>query len=97
MTAMIFRAPPHWEQCAIDVEDALEQPRPTLMPADRSMFSSAGSVGFSTAQHDRSTQRGVRCEHAVETDQVQARAGYQRGQRCMIFWGEMTMWVMPSR
>ena len=58
----------------VDIEDALEQPRPAH--ARRYFMRVVGRIiaGFVRwARHDRGTQPGMGCEHTVKTDQMQAR------------------------
>ena len=64
----------------IEVEDALEKPRPTH--ARRHVMRVMGSVLAGVPRwirNDRGTQPGVGREHAMETDQMQARTRHQRG------------------
>ena len=65
----------------IDRENTFEQARPTH--ARRCAGCVLGGVLdciLRWAQHDRSTQPGVGCQHAVEADQMQARTRHQGGQ-----------------
>jgi hypothetical protein len=81
----------------VDVEDALEQARPTH--ARGSLRRRLGGfTGFlERSRHDRGTQSGVRGEHAVEADQVQARARYQRGQALQITrWSHLTNKILRT-
>jgi len=64
----------------IEVEDALEKPRPTheRRHAMRVMGCVLAGV-LRWTRNDRGTQPGVGREHDVETDQMQARTRHQRG------------------
>ena len=65
----------------VDIEHAFEQPRPAH--ARRCFMRVVGRIidGFLRwARHDRGAQPGIGCEHAVKTDQMQARTRHQRGQ-----------------
>ena len=65
----------------IDIEHALEQARP-LQPRRRAVrVFVCGLAGILRwARHDRGTQPGIGREHAVESDQMQARSRHQGGQ-----------------
>ena len=65
----------------VDIENVFEQPRP---PHTRRCFMRVlGRIiaGFlRCARHDRGAQPGIGREHAVKTDQMQARTRHQRSQ-----------------
>ncbi len=72
-----------WAVFDVDIEDTLEQARPTHA---RGRMVRVGIIGGGIAcllrwtGNDCSTRLGVRDEYTVEADQMQARAGNERGQ-----------------
>ena len=70
----------------IKVENAPAQPRPT-QPRRRAVrvFIRVLAGTLRWTRHDRGTQPGIGCQHAVKEDQLQARSRHQRDQALYEF------------
>ena len=85
MAARIVRVPPQLGQCSISISNTRLSNWAQLMRADAEGWSvSPWPGGLSTdvsrrAWDDLGTELGVRCEHAMKSDEMQPRTGDERG------------------
>jgi len=80
----------------INSENALEQPRP-VHARRRAVRVFVCRLALRRTWNDRGAQPGVGRQHAVKTDQMQARTRHQGGRCCMNSSGDILMCVVPSR